>query len=493
MWFKMPIFSGQRENIKTVREQQIMKLGKLLIKKPLLVVSLLLGLMAHSTAAEDKSYKTDAVELLRELVSYRTAKGHGQVPVMAKLLEQRFINAGFPESDVHLIPKEPDLASLIVRYKGDGTGGRPILLMAHMDVVDALPSDWENDPFTMIEKEGRFYGRGVSDNKAGIATLTNTFIRLKKEGFVPTRDLVIAFSGDEETDMTTIQQMTTEYIHLTDAEFALNADAGGGELDENDKPVSFNFQAAEKSYMTFEFTARNPGGHSSAPRKDNAIYDLMAALENLENHRFPVKSTEITRNYFKEVANSRTGKVAQAMKRFSENPNDVEAADILSEHPHLVGIVRTTCIATMLKAGHAENALPQTATATVNCRVFPGVSVEQMHAKLSDVVGNNAIEIKVLGNPKASPDSPVLPAVYETIKSAIHSYYPGIPVVASMAAYATDGIHTRVAGIPTYGVSGVFYDSGGGFEHGLNERIRKDSYLIFQDYWYEVLNRFAGK
>ena len=460
--------------------------------KPLLKLSLLLGLLAVPALADTSSYKNQAVELLRELVSYRTAQGHGQVPVMAELLRQKFLEAGFNEKDVHLIPLEPETASLVVRYKGDGSGGRPILLMAHMDVVEALKKDWENDPFTMLEKEGRLYGRGVSDNKAGVATLTNTFLRLKREGFLPTRDLIIAFSGDEETGMQTIKQLTTRYFHLVDAEFALNADSGGGVMDEDGKPISYNLQAAEKSYMTFKLTVRNPGGHSSVPRADNAIYELAAGLGKLQAFEFPVRSNAVTREYFNAISDSYEGEIATAMLQFSKNPNNSKATAVLSTYPELAAMLHTTCVATMLEAGHAENALPQSASATVNCRVFPGVSVAQIKARLTDIMRVSNLEIEVLGDATASPDSPVIPQVLDTVRRSLQVYYPDIPVVVQMAPYATDGKHTRAAGIPTYGVSGVFYDPEGGFEHGLNERVNKAAYLVFQDYWYDLLKRFAG-
>ena len=340
-------------------------------------------LAAQETSADyTEPYQRKALEIYRTAIGYRTAAGHGQVPPLARYLAGEFQAGGFPAEDVHVLPyTTPDgeeTASLVVRYRGDGSSGLdPIFLLAHMDVVDALPEDWERDPFTLIEEDGY----------------------LKAAGWVPTRDLIIGFTGDEETGMLTTRSLVTTHRDLTDAEFALNADAGGGSVGPEGEGIAYHIQTSEKTYATFDFTVRNPGGHSSMPRADNAIYQLATALGRLEAFRFPVRSTGTTLRFFEESARVTGGQLGEAMRRFAEDPSDAQAVDVLARDPSNVGITRTTCVATMLGGGHAENALPQTATATVNCRIFPGVSVDEVAATLREVVADEQVEIRVRGHP----------------------------------------------------------------------------------------------
>ena len=454
--------------------------------------------------AQDRSgdytepYQLRALEIYRTSIAYRTAKSHGQVPALANYLAEQFRAGGFADDDVHVLPfTQPDgeeTAALVVRYRGDGSSGRkPILLLAHMDVVDALPQDWERDPFHLTEENGYFFGRGTLDDKFGTTMLAATFLRLKAEGFRPTRDLILAFTGDEETEQGTTRALVTTHRALTDSEFALNADAGGGVLDENGNAVSYLVQAAEKTYATFELTVRNPGGHSSLPRADNAIYGLAHALEKIEAFRFPVQSNEITRRYFELTSNVRSGELGEAMRRFAANPDDEEAADILHGYPSQVGITRTTCVATMLRGGHAENALPQSATATVNCRIFPGVEVGEVQATLQRVVENEKVEIEVLGDPTASLASPFHEEVFTAITTAVRTIHPGTPIIPYMSPYATDGLRIRVAGIPTYGTVGLFLKETDEFAHGLNERVPVRSFYNGLEYWHRLLTELAGR
>ena len=444
-----------------------------------------------------KPYQKKALEIYRTLIGFRSAAGHGQVPAVAAYLADQFRQGGFPAEDVHVLPftsaAGEAIAGLVVRYRGDGTSGKkPILLLAHMDVVDALPEDWERNPFTLIEENGYFFGRGTLDDKFGVASLTGTFLRLKSEGFVPTRDLVIMFTGDEETGMLSTRGMVTTHRALTDAEFALNDDGGGGTLDAQGEPVAFFLQAAEKTYATFELTVTNPGGHSSTPRDDNAIYELAGALKRIEAHRFPVMTNDATRVYFTAMAKVTPGEVGKAMAALVANPADAQAADVLWHHPEIVGITRTTCVATMLRGGHAENALPQSATATVNCRIFPGVAVEDVRAVLETVAAVPALKMKTLGEPMASPASPIREDIVSAVTAAVQARYPGTPVIPSMAPYGTDGKETRAAGIPTYGVMGIFIKDSDIFAHGLNERVRVREFFGAQEYWKALLTRLAG-
>lgn len=456
-------------------------------------------LLAQDSSADyTEPYQRKALEVYRTIIGYRTAAGHGQVPAMARYLAEQFRRGGFAREDVHVVPftleSGEEIAALVVRYRGDGSSGKPpIALLAHMDVVDALPDDWERDPFTLIEEDGYFFGRGTFDNKAGVAALTATFLRFRAEGFVPGRDLIIAFTGDEETDMVSTRGLVTEHRVLVDAEYALNADGGSGQLDERGRPVAFFLQNAEKTYATFELTVTNPGGHSSTPRTDNAIYELAGALGNIAAYRFPVRTTEATRQFFRSMSRLTPGPVGEAMARLAENPDDAAAADVLWHQPEVVGITRTTCVATMLRAGHAENALPQSATATVNCRIFPGVDWEDVQATLLQVAATPGLRIRVVGDVMPSPESPLRDDVVEAVTEAVQARHPGTPVIPIMAPYYTDGGVFREAGIPTYGVMGQFMKDSDQFAHGLNERILVREFFGELEHWYVMLNRLAGR
>jgi acetylornithine deacetylase/succinyl-diaminopimelate desuccinylase-like protein len=456
------------------------------------------GLAAQDAGPDyGAAYQQRAREIFRTSIGYRTAASHGQVPALAAYLADQFRSGGFPEEDIHILPlttaEGEETASLVVRYRGDGASGeRPILLLAHMDVVDALPQDWERDPFTLIEEDGYFFGRGSSDDKFGVAMLTATFLRLKDEGFVPTRDLILAFSGDEESGMETARALVTDHRDLTDAEFALNADAGGGVLGEDGNPLRYLVQTAEKTYATFELTVTNPGGHSSTPRTDNAIYELASVLRNIEAYRFPVRTNEATRRYFEAAARATRGPVGAAMARFAADPTDSAAAEVLWHEPEQVGITRTTCVATMLRAGHAENALPQSATATVNCRIFPGETVAEVQETLREVA-EPGVEIRVLGDPVPSPASALRDDVMDAVSRGLARIRPGTPIIPYMAPYGTDGKEVRRAGIPTYGVMGLFIKDSDQFAHGLNERVSVRSFYDALEYWHVVLRTLAGR
>ncbi len=472
------------------------------MQRSLVLAAILLAappLSAQDTSATyTKPYQVQALDIFRTSVAIRTASGQGKVPALARMLAERFRAGGFAERDVHVLPLTlPDgeeTASLVVRYRGDGSSGKkPILLTAHMDVVDAKPEDWVRNPFSLTEENGYFYGRGATDDKFGITMLTTTLLRLKADGFVPVRDLIIAFTGDEETEMVTTQELGTVHRALIDAEFALNADAGGGVLDEAGHPVRYLVETSEKTYATFELTATNPGGHSSTPRADNAIYDLVAALQRLRAYRFPTEINDATREYFTALGKITPGTMGDAMARFAKNPGDSAAAEVLWNAPEQVGITRTTCIATMLRAGHAENALPQSATATVNCRIFPGTEVSAVHDVLHNVVANPAIAITTLGTPLPSPASPIRDDVMHAVRAGVDRIHPGTPVIPQMAPYATDGKHLRRAGIPTYGIMGLFSRDSDQMAHGLNERTTVRAFFDALEFWHVVLRNLAGR
>ncbi|BFT30567.1 M20/M25/M40 family metallo-hydrolase [Alteromonas sp. D210916BOD_24] len=443
----------------------------------------------NATAATNNTvpFQDKALELLRTSVAMRTAPGFGKVPEMANWLANEFKAGGFDEQDIHIIPVE-DTVALVVRYRGDPISGKkPILLSAHMDVVDALPEDWERDPFTLIEENGYFYGRGTSDDKFPISVMSATLLRLKAEGYVPNRDIILALTGDEETLMLTTQALVEKHRHLIDAEFAIVADGGGGQLDEAGNPVSFMIDSAEKTYASFEVKAVNPGGHSSLPRSDNAIKDLMSALQNIFNYEFPVAHSSITRSYFEQIAPMIGGELGTAMKQFAEDPNDKKALAVLRSYPEYVGSTGTTCIPTMLRAGHADNALPQSAVATVNCRIFPGEGIAKTLATLKKVAANDKLEWRIYDGQKESDASPIREDVFGAVSKSIHSVYPLLPIIPHMASGASDAMHFRSAGIPSYTFTGIFMKASDEYAHGLNERVPVAALPFAMNMWYSIL------
>lgn len=462
---------------------------------PLLLPAILTA--QDSSSAYTKPYQQQALAIYRSSIAIESSEGKGRVPELAKLLADRFRAGGFADSDIHLLPIElpsgEKTASLVVRYRGDGTSGaRPILLVAHMDVVPARTEDWVRHPFTLTEENGYFYGRGVEDDKFGVAMLSGTFLRLKAEGWVPNRDLILALTGDEETGMLTAKDLSTNHRDLIDAEYALNADAGGGTFNEDGTPQGFLVETSEKTYATFELTITNPGGHSSTPRDDNAIYELAAILRNIQAYRFPVEMNEATTRFFTAMAPITPGPVGKAMASLVANPGDSAAAEVLWHQPELVGITRTTCVATMLRAGHAENALPQSATATVNCRIFPGTEVSAVRATLRRVAADPELKITTLGTPESSPASPIRDDVMAAVAQGVQRIHPGTPIIPLMAPYATDGKPLRRAGIPTYGVMGLFLKASDMMAHGLNERVTVRAFFDGLEFWHAVLRQLAG-
>ncbi|MEC7953151.1 MAG: M20/M25/M40 family metallo-hydrolase [Pseudomonadota bacterium] len=436
-------------------------------------------------------------DIYRDIIGFRTARGHQQVDDMVAYLTKRLSDAGFAQEDLMVTDYDSDgepTQGLIVRYRGDGSSGdKPIVMLAHMDVVDALPEDWDRDPFTLTEEDGYFFGRGTMDNKYGVANLVGTFIRLKDEGWTPNRDLYLAFSGDEETGMVSTRAQAKWIAENVDPAFVLNSDAGGTALDDEFKPLAMRVQAAEKTFATFELTVTNPGGHSSRPRSDNAIYELSAALLKLADHKFAVQATPLTRSYFAALGQSVPGELGDAMRVFAENPEDPAAVATLQSNPETVGTLGTTCVATMLRAGHAENALPQSATATVNCRIFPGIGVEKTQAELARVIGNDNVSFKLMAEVTESPVSVLRDDVRAAVaKSLAARYGKDIPIIPYMESGGTDGMHYRTLGYDTVAVSGGASRSQDMYAHGLNERANVDAFYSGLDHWTIILKELAG-
>jgi acetylornithine deacetylase/succinyl-diaminopimelate desuccinylase-like protein len=439
------------------------------MKKLILPAAVMAAVFASPLAAQTGTHDAKAREIYARVISFRTAAGQAQTPAMVAYLIETLKAGGVPESDIATLDESGERA-MIVRIPGR-KAGKPILFSAHMDVVDARREEWERDPFKLIEENGNFYGRGTSDNKAGVVALVSTILRFKEEGLKPSRELVFTFVGDEETSMNTTQ-LIAAHPWVRNAEFAINTDAGGGLLDDaTGKPLIYLVQGAEKTYATFDVVVTNPGGHSSRPRADNAIYQLARALAKIEAYRFPVMANDLTRAYLGAVGKAQSGAVGEALQKFSADPTDAGAADVLAKTPEFVGTTRTTCVATMLDAGHAENALPQTAKAAVNCRIFPGVAVDSVRDGLVAAIANPEVKVTVRGNPEASPVSEMRTDVMAAITRAVRGNYPGVVVAPYLESGATDGKVYRSAGIPTFATSGLFTKPSEMFAHGLNERI----------------------
>jgi carboxypeptidase PM20D1 len=461
------------------------------VKSAFLVCFLFTASTDAQVSGPDMPFGKEAFAIYKTAVELRTAKGHQQVPKLANYLASEFKRGGFESKDIHVL-RIGETAALVVRYRGDDSlGKQPISISAHMDVVDAMRDDWTRDPFTLIEEDGYFFGRGTGDDKLGMTAVVAAFLRLKSEGWVPGRDLIIAFSGDEETGMETTKALVNKYRHLTDSEFVLNADSGGARIPEDGgRPSSFSMQAAEKTYVTWEITARNPGGHSSRPRKDNAIYDLASAITAIQSYEFPVNHNDLTLEFFRGTGKKTQGDLGKAMRVFAEDPNNMQAINQLRSTGY-IGTLGTTCVATMLKAGHAENALPQSATATINCRIFPGTGVDNTLNQLKKVINNPEIQFAMLGDPTETDPSPLREDVTLALQKAIDIKYEGLEIIPSMSSGGTDGMHFRAAGIPSYGVNGGYGKASDSFAHGLNERILVQSFYDNLAHWYVLLPAIA--
>jgi acetylornithine deacetylase/succinyl-diaminopimelate desuccinylase-like protein len=443
------------------------------------------------TRAADDHYR-HAREVYATVIGFQTSVGLGQVPKMAEYLADQFRSAGFSSADVHIIPFG-ETASLVVRYRGDGTGGKPILLNAHMDVVTANRSDWQRDPFKLVEEDGYFFGRGTWDDKIDVTTLTETFLRLKAERFVPKRDLIIAFTGDEETAQATTSDLVKNHRDLIDAEYCLSGDVGQGVLDESTGKASYyQVSGAEKTSVTFEVSVRNPGGHSSKPRRENAIYQLADALKKVQGYQFPVMWNDWTLQGFRAQGPLVGGALGDAMSRFAQNPRDDSAARVLSDSPENVGQIRTTCVATRINGGHANNALPQLAAATVNCRIFPGVSVQEVNETLQRLVGQG-VSVTAPATPIEAEASPFRAELMAAFAKAVHATHPGVPLVPHMEVGASDGAIFRANGIPTYGVQGIFVKLSQDFTHGLDERVPVPALAYGLKHWYTLLKDLGGR
>jgi acetylornithine deacetylase/succinyl-diaminopimelate desuccinylase-like protein len=457
--------------------------------------SVALLLVAQSAVAQNTTKaKWDSVarDVFREIIEINTQNSDGSTLLAAQALAARLKTAGFPDSDVVVLSNAPKKGNLVARLRGKSTGKKPILLLSHIDVVEAKPADWTLPPYTFIEKDGTFFGRGVADDKDDAAISVTLLMRLRAEGYVPDRDIVVAATTDEEGGGANgVGWLMQNHRALLDVEYALN-EGGGGRLRDTVK-VSHDVQASEKKVQTFFFEAFNPGGHSSVPRPDNAITQLAAALTRLTPGVFPVHLNDVTRDYFAKLAptlKDEAPELAAAMTAIVKNEHDAQAARVISADPRYNSQLRTTCVATMLEGGHASNALPQRARATVNCRVLPDETPEYVKGVLERVVGDTGVHVVARGNARNSPPSPLTRELMGEIERITKEMWPGVPVIPTMSTGATDGIYLRNAGIPTYGVFGQFY--GDSNAHGMNERIPAKAFYESLEFMYRLVRGLTG-
>lgn len=435
-------------------------------------------------------YRELARDILAELVGINTVHPHGDNTRAAEAMRARLLEAGFPEEDVHVLAPAPLKGNLVARLRGSDPGLEPILLLAHIDVVEADPEDWTLPPFELVERDGVFYGRGTADDKDEAAIYVANLIRMKEEGFVPERDVIVALTADEEGGTHNgVQFLLEEHRELIQAAFVLN-EGGGGLLDEDGRRVANTVQAAEKKYQNVRVEATNPGGHSSRPRPDNAIVELAAALLKIGEYEFPVRLNEVTREYLRSWADLAEPEMGEAMRALLSDEGDARAAATVSADTRLNAMIRTTCTPTILEGGHAANALPQRAWANVNCRILPDEDPDEILALLERAVEGTDVSLELDGRAQDSPPSPLVPEVLGAIERVTGEMWPGVPVVPTMSTGATDGLYLRNAGIPVYGVSGLFYGETGA--HGMNERIPVQSFYEGQEFLYRLVRRLTS-
>lgn len=443
-----------------------------------------------------------AREILKELIEINTTDSVGNVSAASEAMAKRLRSAGYADSDIFIGGPNDRKKNMVVRLRGTGAK-QPVLLIGHLDVVEAHREDWTSDPFQLLEKDGYFYGRGVVDMKGSDAIYVLTMMRLKQEGYRPDRDIILALTADEEGGKSNgVDWLLRNHRDLVDAEFSLNAD-GGGVVTEKGKPFVVAMGASEKLYADYELEVTNPGGHSSLPTPENAIYRLSDSLVRLQNYKFPFELNDVTRAFFEQTSKVQTGQTAADMLAVTKTPPDQAAIDRLSKDPFYNSTMHTTCIATRLQAGHANNALPQRATANVNCRILPGHSREQVMNDLIKVVDDpkvsvtlvsNGVKVTVLGEREkvAMPPVKLMPAVMDPLQNIAAEMWPGAPVVPTMGTGATDGVYTNPAGIPTYGVCGLAIDVDDDRSHGRDERLPVESYYTGADFYYRYLKAVAG-
>jgi acetylornithine deacetylase/succinyl-diaminopimelate desuccinylase-like protein len=460
-------------------------------------VSAALLLTGQAIAAETPLRPDQAAfrALFQELVETNTTLSQGSCTLAAERMAARLKAAGLPDSQLTLFadPAHPKDGGLVASYPGRSKTAKPILLVAHLDVVEAKREDWTRDPFKLVEENGYFYARGTADTKALAAIWVDTLIRFKQANYTPTRGVKIALTCGEETNgaFNGAEWLAANRRELIDAQFALN-EGGGGSTDGKGKLVSQEVQVGEKTFVNFRLETRNPGGHSSVPVRDNAIYQLARALTKIDEHEFPLELNDTTRAFFKGAGATRDDAMGKAMVAIVANPADRAAEQLLNTDRGYHSMLRTTCVATLLNAGHAPNALPQRATANINCRIFPGHSIEETRTALAGVIADPGVTITALPPVRPTTVTPPLdPAIIGPMETLAKRYFPGVPIVPSMATGYTDATFLGAAGIPTYGVPGPWGDPDGNGVHGLNERIEVRSVYVGRDYLFDLIKAYV--
>ena len=455
-----------------------------------LILAALIGACCYAANLPPEPEQKLAREIYKEMIEVKSGYTTGSTTPLAEAIAKRLKAAGFPDADVFVGGASPRKANVVVRYHGTGVR-KPLLLLAHSDVVEAKREDWSLEPFQLTEKDGYFYGRGTEDDKAQAAVWIANLIRYKREGFKPDRDIIVALTADEEGGgpYSGIIWLLKNKRSLIDAEFCLN-EGGSGES-EAGKRISNDLQPSEKTYVDFRLEVRNAGGHSSRPVPDNAIYHLAAALDRLSKFGFPVKTNEVTKAYFTQMAKIEKG--ARAGDLAKAGAGDTQAMERLAAaNPAWNSMLRTTCVATQLEAGHAKNALPQLAAANVNCRVLPDDSIPYVQSTLEKVIADKQVSVKIDGDASSAPASPLRPDIVKAVERLSDSMWPGVLVIPVMSTGATDGRYLREAGIPTYGVQGFFTDRDDFRAHGRDERMRVQSFYEGQTFLYELVKALAN-
>ena len=445
---------------------------------------------AQNKALPPEPERQLAREIYKEMVEVKSGFTTGATTPIAENVARRLKAAGFPEADIFVGGAIPTKGNVVVRYRGTGKR-RPILLLAHIDVVEAKPEDWSMDPLTLVEKDGYLYGRGTGDDKAQAAIWIANLIRYKREGYKPDRDIIVALTADEEGGgpYNGVEWLLKNKRELIDAELALNEGGWGEAL--GDTKISNDVQVSEKYVINYRFEVRNKGGHSSLPVDDNAIYHLAGALDRIAKFRFPLATNDVTRAYFRAMSKIEKGPIAADLGKVADGDTAAMRRVAKASTPWNATL-RTTCVATQLEGGHARNALPQLAAANVNCRVLPDDQIEYVTKTLTQVVGDTAVSIKVDGTPVRGPASPMRADLLQAVASVTSSVWPGVPTVPMMVMGGTDGMYLRPAGIPTYGVQGIFYDRGDIRFHGRDERVKVQSFYEGQTFLYELVKRLTG-
>ena len=468
----------------------------------LLIFPLVLFASLAATAQIDETARQLSHDIFKQLIEINTTDSVGSVTAAAEAMAQRFREAGFPDSDIQVLGPNERKKNVVVRLHGTARH-KPILLIGHLDVVEARREDWTTDPFQFVEKDGYFYGRGTQDMKSGDAIMATTLIRFKKEGYQPDRDVILAFTADEEGGKSNgVDWLLKNHRDLVAAEFVLNHDGGGVDTNHG-RPVDITVDATEKLYADYQLTVTNAGGHSSIPVPDNAIYHLANGLVRLQRYRFPFELNTVTRAYYERLAAVTRGQKAQDIKVILKNPPDKAAVTRLSQDPVDNSALHTTCVATRLDAGHANNALPQRAQATVNCRILPGHSSEEVREDLVRILADPEItvryvsangEVRDQGSSQQSyPPPPLRPDVFRPLEKIATEMWPGVPVIPDMSTGASDGVYTNAAGLPTYGVSGIAIDRDDIRAHGKDERLGVESYYKAVDFYYRYLKAVTSE